>query len=334
MARGVIVIMGNVSIIVPIYNAESYIKTCLNSLLAQTWRKLEIILIDDGSVDGSGRICDEYATNNTKVKVIHKQNEGVSIARNVGLDVASGDYICFCDSDDYVEPNFVEILVSNIESQDVDISCCGYYRVISDKIFKNETTRKDDLQVLTGQDMYTAVCTNRQVGGYPWNKLFKKSIINAGNPLRFVENIAILEDHVFVLEYLKRCASMCFSEMQLYAYRDNPVGALGQKISDRKLTEILGRETISDLLQSEKCDCELQAGAWNNLMKTYCVNYKKLIFANIPSKPYWSNYIKQGYVKQKGQGKLDSSWTFKEKIYYLMLRILCIKSETDNASLN
>ncbi len=113
-----------VSIIVPVYNAHDYLARCVESLLKQTYTNLEVILVDDGSMDDSGAICDGF-TSDSRVQVVHKPNGGISSARNAGLDMAKGDYITFCDNDDYVHPQMIELLLHTSVSNDADLSLCG-----------------------------------------------------------------------------------------------------------------------------------------------------------------------------------------------------------------
>ena len=114
-----------ISVIVPVYNVESYLRKCLDSIVGQTYKKLEIILVDDGSTDGSGSICDEYAKEDHRIKVIHKDNDGVSSARNIGIDNVEGKYILFVDADDIVNERYVEILYIELLKHKVDIVFCG-----------------------------------------------------------------------------------------------------------------------------------------------------------------------------------------------------------------
>ena len=122
-----------ISVIVPIYNVEKYINRCIDSIIEQTYTNLEIILVDDGSTDNSGSICDEYAKKDNRIKVIHKENGGVSSARNVGLDTAIGQYITFVDSDDYIEKKYCEILLKTLKKQKADCVACGYNRIYKNK---------------------------------------------------------------------------------------------------------------------------------------------------------------------------------------------------------
>ena len=117
-----------ISVIVPIYNTEKYLKRALNSLLKQTYQDLEILLIDDGSTDSSLKICQEYAKKDHRIKVFHQENKGVSVVRNFGLSVAKGEYISFLDSDDYMEPNMLQTLYQNLIDTESDISVCHYQK--------------------------------------------------------------------------------------------------------------------------------------------------------------------------------------------------------------
>ena len=117
--------MSLISVIVPIYNVEKYLDRCVDSIINQTYKNLEIILVDDGSPDNCLAICDSWAEKDRRIKVIHKENGGVSSARNSALDIASGDYIGFVDSDDWIEPDMYEILIKNAKKYDADISRCA-----------------------------------------------------------------------------------------------------------------------------------------------------------------------------------------------------------------
>ena len=124
-----------VSIIVPVYNTERFLNRCIDSVLAQTYSDWELLLVDDGSTDSSGSICDEYATQDSRIRVFHKENGGVSSARNLGLDYARGEWITFVDSDDYIAPDMIEKLYETQKRNNADITVCGYRWV--DKEGKN-----------------------------------------------------------------------------------------------------------------------------------------------------------------------------------------------------
>lgn len=209
-----------VSVIVPVYNVEKHLKTCLDSVINQTYKNLEIILIDDGSTDNSSEICDEYARNDERIVVIHKENKGVSSARNKGIEIATGDFIGFVDSDDYIEPDMYEKLVSMITSDDIDIATSGYYKDFSDRKvpMKNEgevpiypVCVKDFLKYVYIRDKY------QNVAGYIVTKLFRASVIKE-NDILFDENMVMTEDILFFSQILMLSKKIVYTEKHLYHY--------------------------------------------------------------------------------------------------------------------
>lgn len=131
-----------ISVIVPVYNVEKYLSKCIDSILAQTYKNLEIILVDDGSPDNCPKICDEYAKKDNRIKVIHKENGGLSAARNVALDIAKGEYIGFVDSDDFIAEDMYEVLYNLAEKYNAEISSVSFYKVIENNIITIRDSRK------------------------------------------------------------------------------------------------------------------------------------------------------------------------------------------------
>ena len=167
--------MAEVSIIVPVYQVEKYIRQCVDSILAQTFTEFELILVDDGSKDRSGEICDEYAGMDERVKVIHKENGGLSDARNRGMDQATGKYFMFVDSDDYIAPTMVESLYSRILCENADIAACNFLFSFDNAREKNFST-EIKAEVLTGPDIFYYRKNERNYGIWTvaWNKLYKR----------------------------------------------------------------------------------------------------------------------------------------------------------------
>lgn len=168
-----------ISVIIPVYNVEKYLKRCLDSIIKQTYKKLEIILVDDGSTDNSGKICDEYAKKDERIIVIHKANGGLSDARNKGIEIAKGKYIGFVDSDDWISDKMYETLYSNAIKYDADISCCEFIRT---KDFNEKVDEKkyDNIKKAYNQDEYIKIffkIGTQQCVYYAWNKLYKRDII-------------------------------------------------------------------------------------------------------------------------------------------------------------
>lgn len=218
-----------ISIIIPVYNVEKYLAKCIDSILSQTFKDWELILIDDGSVDQSGKICDEYACKDNRIKVTHKKNEGVSKARNTGITLAKGEYICFIDSDDWIDVNYLQNF--KIQEQQCDFYFSGAlydtydkvysYKKYTEKYCKNRDEIRDEF---FKQDLLS--------NGYPWGKLYKAQIIK-DNKLRFNENLTINEDHIFVFQYFSYINTLYITNTAGYHYTvfDNSGRKLSSKIN-------------------------------------------------------------------------------------------------------
>jgi len=164
-----------VSIIVPIYKVENYLEKCLESIITQTYKNLQIILIDDGSPDGCGKICDEYAIKDPRIIVIHQKNKGLSAARNVGFEKVQGKYIGFVDSDDYIAEDMYESLVDAIEKYNTDISMCSYYKVENNIVAKAEYPEIKD-RVYSKNEALKELLLDHKIQNYVWNKLYKRDL--------------------------------------------------------------------------------------------------------------------------------------------------------------
>ena len=191
--------MDKISIIIPVYNVEQYVKKCLESVLNQTYSNLEVLIINDGSTDNSAYICQEYADKDTRIRLFHQENRGLSSALNIGLEHFTGDYLGFVDSDDWVEPDMFETLYNLIKSKKTSISIASFYYDKDNVSFpvKNKNHIPDDviskknmLLYPLQRDMYPGFC------GYVWNKLYSADIIKASN-LKFAEEIKYGMDIVF-----------------------------------------------------------------------------------------------------------------------------------------
>jgi len=165
-----------ISVIVPVYNVEPYVLHCINSIREQTYKKIEILLIDDGSTDQSGRLCDEAASLDTRIKVFHTINKGLSQARNTGLKKALGDYIFFVDSDDYIEPETLETLLCLALDKHADIACCGIVIDYEDGR-KSQPFTTGLMQLFEKRSALEAMITEKNICSVAWNKLYKREVI-------------------------------------------------------------------------------------------------------------------------------------------------------------
>ena len=228
-----------VSVIIPVYNVEKYLPRCIDSILAQTYQNLEIILVDDGSPDGCGKICDEYAEKDNRVVVIHKENGGVSSARNVGIKKATGECIAFIDSDDWVHREYIACLVEGI-NEGADLAICSMLEVVENTI--DDFFLQEKQYVSLSQDE----CLQRmlyveKISGFLWNKLFKKELITQ----MLDENIHYSEDFVFCAQYVTNIQQAVFLDAPLYYYWKNPNGETNKRsVYNDKIFSLLEAEKI------------------------------------------------------------------------------------------
>lgn len=233
-----------ISVIIPVYNTEQYLKRCIESVLKQTYKNIEVILVDDGSTDNSLTICNEYANIDNRVSVIHQRNSGVSTARNQGIEIMKGEYFICIDSDDWIEPNMIETLYNYIKKNDVDISICNFYinKESGEQSIKNEV-KKQELILTDIKEMYENLFDEKMFGGYLWNKLIKTSIIKDNTEkILFNEKIAIEEDVLFLINVLKRCNKIYYnSSAILYHYfqRNSSAVRFSYKLKDLTKIEVL-----------------------------------------------------------------------------------------------
>ncbi len=163
-----------ISIIVPVYKVEPFLSRCVDSIIGQTFSNFELILVDDGSPDRCGEICDRYGTMDSRIQVIHKENGGLSDARNAGLEAARGDYICFVDSDDWVSPQYLEILLENLQEADADICECEVYYTFGEPCTQ---TGYSQLTVFNTEQALRQLIQDGQLHQYVWNKIYRREMI-------------------------------------------------------------------------------------------------------------------------------------------------------------
>jgi glycosyltransferase involved in cell wall biosynthesis len=210
-----------ISIIVPVYKTEEYLKRCVDSILAQTFTDFECILIDDGSPDNCGSICDEYAKKDSRIIVIHQENAGVSAARNAGLDKAQGEWIGFVDSDDWCDADMFRVLHENAIKYYAEVSICGI--IFSGK--KNNS--KTDLQIFDSKNILVKMFTCKAVGGYSFNKLIRSDIFSENN-LRYDTTIPYMEDVFLFYELFKHVEKIVYNPKQYYNYFYNSTSVTNQ----------------------------------------------------------------------------------------------------------
>lgn len=202
-----------ISVIIPVYNAEPFLPACLDSVLAQTYRELEIILVNDGSTDGSGAICDRYAAMDQRIRVVHQENGGVSRARNRGLELATCEAVSFIDSDDTMEPNMYELLAQLMQKHGTDISHCGYKHLVRDEVRLVNDTK--EIRIQTREEALSCFVRGTMFGGGLWNKLYRRELLEG---LSFREDLKNNEDILFNFEAFRRAGRSVFADYPLYNY--------------------------------------------------------------------------------------------------------------------
>lgn len=264
--------MPKVSIIVPIYKAEKYLRCCLDSIRQQTFTDWECILVDDGSPDGSGDICDEYAHRDSRFRVFHKENGGVSSARNLGIDNSNGDFLCFFDADDLIPKNSLSALVAPF-SNDVD-STVGGFQILginNDILFelKTQSTHRINFNEAI-RDFYPNGSMDWQ--RYLWNRMFRTDVIHKYH-IRFREDIYYKEDGLFLVEFLcKSQKDVVYVEDVVYIYRKNEgsaTGQIGSTFNPRLYTNIKAHAQIVKTIKKSTNNRELVRLASKGMLNSY-----------------------------------------------------------------
>lgn len=220
-----------ISVIVPVYNVEKYLRRCIDSILAQTFTDFELLLIDDGSKDRSGQICDEYATKDMRVRVFHNENHGVAYTRQFGMEHVTAEYFAFVDSDDFIDQQYLFLLFKEINSSQSDMTVCAY-----NEIGQNGKTLCCNYPY--DKKAYIKALLSNKEWGVLWNKIFKKEIVNNFN-ISFVKQLNIWEDLAFVIEYLLASSSISFVKEPLYSYDRTIVGSLTRKDTTTYYKELI-----------------------------------------------------------------------------------------------
>ena len=222
-----------VSIIVPVYNAQENIVRCIESILKQDFENFELILMNDGSKDASGSICDEYAAKDPRIQVVHKENSGVSDTRNKAIAMAKGKYLQFIDSDDWITPDATGLMVRMAEEKNCEMVITDFYRVIGERLAQKGDIREDGL--LTRKEFALYMMDNPAdfYYGVLWNKLYRRDIIE-NNGLQMDENISWCEDFIFNMEYIRHVENVYALHVPVYYYVKTPGSLVSQGMSITK----------------------------------------------------------------------------------------------------
>lgn len=272
-----------VSIIIPVYNVEKYLNKCIESVVSQTYKNLDIIIIDDGSKDSSGKMCDEWASKDKRIRVIHKTNGGLSDARNVGIEHAKGNYISFVDSDDFIENDMIEVLLKEIKENNCDISICGYYKTYVDK---DEII--DNSKEIFVMNKIEAIDRMNILGSYDvsaWGKLFNISLIK---DIRFPVG-KLSEDWFVMYKIFYNANRICYNPNPKYHYVQR-AGGISKNNPKINYDAIQAAKECMEFIE-EKCPNIIE-----NATIMYCIAnmgvYNSCILYNKEDKEVYSNIKK------------------------------------------
>lgn len=302
--------MSKISVIVPVYNAEKYLSRCIDSILNQTYKNFELILINDGSKDNSIEILRKYENIDDRIKVIDNSNNGVSKTRNIGVRLAEGEYIQFIDSDDFIDKNMFEYAINVMEQENADLVMTGFYLDIESKKGIDTAVQTFEKSISIGSKDIAKNLINRLNGTYinsPVNKLYKKSII-VNNNILMNEDIDLGEDLIFNLEYIKYCKSVVFSDKCYYHYCMKVEDNLTSKFREDKLD-------IMEILYDKCKEFLIYSNTEKDLLKELNSIFIK-----------WMYYC---FIDLNSNG---CSYTFIEKFDYIKNNIKKYKYITDNSS--
>ncbi|SDI03067.1 Glycosyltransferase involved in cell wall bisynthesis [Pseudobutyrivibrio sp. 49] len=296
-----------ISVIVPVYDAEKFLDYCISSIMKQTYQNFELILIDDGSKDSSGAICDEWYKKDSRIRVVHQNNSGVAVTRNKGLEMAKGDYICFVDNDDFVTENFLETFIIAMEKTDADIVMCD---IVSAKV--GEPDRPLDkvikLDVKGCMDWLSNPLSKEYVIMVViWNKMYKRKLFQEN---RFAKGI-YHEDEFMINNMFRTVENVTFVPLQNYIYRSNETGITGEK-NKNAMYHLEFADAYDERIQLalEKYDDEeyaLKVAKWIFIKLAEFYKTGNPNMQNAVKKKYSEMYDKYSYLlsdKQKAKYKM------------------------------
>lgn len=281
-----------VSVIVPVYNVEKYLRGCLDCIVNQTYKNLEIILVDDGTKDNSDKICDEYAGKDNRITVLHTENRGQSAARNTALDVAKGEYITFIDSDDIVSTELIEELMRSALEENAEISICDSVNVYDITKAPDYNTSSQEKTVSAPIEIIRDMWYQKSFMPSPWAKLFKAEIFDT---LRFKEGV-IFEDIDILHEVFIRASKIVYIHKSLYGYVHHENSTTIKAFSDKDLYILKVCEKIRNFAKEYGQGLEKAALA-------YSVTGNMRIYLAAPGEDKYMPVIKQteDYIKENGR---------------------------------
>ena len=297
-----------ISVIVPVYGVEAYLDRCVKSLLSQTYTDLEIILIDDGSPDRCGEMCDCWAALDSRIKAVHQKNAGQAGARNAGLEICKGEYVCFVDSDDDIDPQMIGILYKAIHDGNFDLAICGHRRIKEAGQLPPFQGKIAEAKALNSSELWQEVFG--RLNNAVWNKLYRQDLIGS---LRFPQGLIHGEDYIFNIQYIVRCKSAGMIEAPLYHYYVRPGSITGSGFHESKFDEIKAKDMALTLVQ------QYQPVQLENARK-YCfrarMNVLRSLYRSGREKDYSGQVLEYREYTKKHYAQVAPSIRMKERVEY------------------
>lgn len=278
-----------ITIITPVYNVEAFLPQCLDSILAQTFQSWELILIDDGSTDKSGAICDEYAHKDSRIRVVHKANTGQADSRNIGLSMANASLVGFVDSDDWIEEDMYEHLYRVITDFQADISMCSYFLDYVDK--SEAVCEGKEVEVYSRDEALDLILMDREIKSYPWDKLFRKEMIKDLFPTSFY-----YEDYATVFKWMANAKKVAFYRAPEYHYRQRK-GSTSNDADPAKAYHFFCAE-------KERYDYVVSGNFSSEKKVYYARKFLKIAIVQAKNMAKYSTDPKEGikYIRKIGEG--------------------------------
>lgn len=296
-----------ITVVIPVYNVEHYLKKCLDSIVNQKYSNLEIIIVNDGSTDNSEKICQEYLHSDKRINLITQKNQGLSAARNTGIDNAHGKYICFVDSDDYLDKHFVSELYHTLVKNKSDISVCDFWYVdgnggkwsVRDKQNKNYSNIDAIKDIFSGKQE-TEIMT--------WNKLYKKELFDK-NKIHFPVG-KIHEDNFTTYKLYYYANSISLIDKKLYYYLQRSNSIMGEKFNNKRLDILAAIKEITTFFQNKAEEMKLDINCYEIKVKISLYNNMlKSDYAGVEKQQLF-NDLKQNFFKYINNKLLDSKFKF------------------------
>lgn len=301
-----------ISVVVPVYKVEEYLNRCVDSIIVQTYKNLEIILVDDGSPDNCGQICDDYAKKDRRIKVIHKENGGLSDARNNGIELSKGKYITFIDSDDYIENNYISVLYKSISSNNTDIAISSHKVVYDNGVVINKATEEES--VLKPKEVLKRILYDDGIDLSAWSKLYKKELFD---DIKYPKG-RLFEDAATTYKLIDKSnkISICSFPTYNYIIRNNSITNV--RFTTKKMDLITSTEEMTDYVKIKYPD--LKQAADRRLMYAYLSTLSQLAMSDKTFPEEEEKIIR--YIKKNGNKQLmDKNVPLRDKIGILCARV-------------